>query len=239
MLVQLLSEASAVLDLSDNDFGYKAIKPFCKAINRQTNLHHLNLSGNFILDECLELLSSSLLSLENLTVLNLSMNQITSEGLHHIANIFSNQSEKSVLEHLVHLDLSYNPLGNASLKHLSIITRHLKLRTMKLMDVDFTSEIFDDFSNRNIELYLDYIEELNISENRLDKEDILRFIHWMRPTNLQILDISNNTVTEHGLVVEIVRIFEANSATFWKFKYLNFSRCKVTDAEVYELLRCV
>lgn len=237
VLSQLLSEASTVLNLSNYNFGSKTLKPLCKAINRQTNLHHFNLSGNFILSDCLELLCSSLPSLENLTTLNLSMNLLTSDGLHHIANIISTQSEKSVLENLVVLDLSYNPLGNESLKHLAIITRYLKLHTLKLVDVDFTSEIFEDLSNRNVELYLDYLEELDISENRMDKDDILKFILWIRPANLQVLNVSNNRITESGLLVETVRIFEANSSTFWKFKSLNFCRCKVTDAEVYELLR--
>lgn len=213
------------------------MKPFCKALNRQTNLHHLDLSGNFMSNECMELLCLSFASLENLTTLNLSMNLITSDSLHHLANIFSNHPDKSVMENLNYLDLSFNPLGNESLRHLSIITRHLNLRVLKLVDVDFTSEIFEDFSNRNVELYMDYLEELDISENRMDKDDILKFILWTRPANLHTLNVSNNSVTENGLLVEIVRIFEANSTQFWKLKYLNFSRCKITDVEVYELLR--
>ncbi|KRT81298.1 Ankyrin repeat-containing protein [Oryctes borbonicus] len=236
-LSRLVSETSTILDLSNHNFGCKILEPLCKAINRQTNIHHLDLSGNSILNGYIELLCAALPSLENLSALNLSMNLITSDGLHYIANIFTSQSEIGILENLTNLDLSFNPLGNESLRHLAIITRHLKLHILKLIDVDFTSEIFDEFSNRNVELYLDYLEELDVSENTMDKDDLLKFILWIRPANLQVLNVSNNNVTECGLIVETVRIFEANSTPFWKFKHFNFSRCKITDVEVYELLR--
>ncbi|GJQ70821.1 hypothetical protein Trydic_g748 [Trypoxylus dichotomus] len=236
-LSRIILETSTILDLSNHNFGSTTLKPLCKAINRQINLHHLDLSGNSILNEYVELLCSALPSLENLSTLNLSMNFITGEALHHIANMFTTQTEKSILENLISLDLSFNPLGNESLKHLAIITRHLKLRTLKLIDVDFTAEIFDEFSNRNVELYLDYLEELDLSENEMNKDDLLKFILWIRPANLQVLNVSNNSVTECGLIVETVRIFETNSTPFWKFKTFNFSRCKITDVEIYELLR--
>lgn len=231
----MLAEVSTILDLSDLVLRSTKLLPLCKAINRQNCLHEINLSGNLMTDECMLLLCSSLPSIRSLSILNLSLNHLSEESLKYLADTFTN-SDTSILEQLACLDLSYNPLCDNSLPYLAIITRHLKLKTLNLAEVYFTKNIFTCFNNKDVDLYLEHLESLNISFNALDKNQITKFISWLSPQNIQEISLNNNEVTEEGLLSEVVDFLQKNGVATVGLKKLCLSRCHVTDPEVFKFL---
>ncbi|KAF2902906.1 hypothetical protein ILUMI_03283 [Ignelater luminosus] len=128
-IIKLLPETSTSLNISEMGLRNRDMVPICKIINRQINLHHIDFSGNTMFNESFQLLCSSLISLDNLAVLNLSLTHLTSNNFEILAETFT-QSSKTILKNLISLDLSYNPLGDESLKYLAIITRYLNLQTL-------------------------------------------------------------------------------------------------------------
>lgn len=231
----MLPEVSTTLDLTDQNLRCAKLLPLCKAINRQNGLYEINLSGNFMTDECMSLLCSSISSIRSLSVLNLSLNHLSVESMKYLADTFTN-SDTSILENLAHLDLSYNLLCDGSLPYLGTITRFLKLKQLNLAEVGFTKNIFTHFNNKNVDLYLEHLEILNISYNRLDKNDIAKFISWLSPQNIKELNLSSNKVTDEGTLSAVVDFLQRNGDAPVILKNLYLSRCLITDSEVYNFL---
>ncbi|XP_022917423.2 tonsoku-like protein [Onthophagus taurus] len=233
-LSKILRETSTILNLSNKNLESDSITPLCKALNRHVSLVNLDLSGNYGLkEEEINLLSSAFSSFKNLSVLNLSNTNLNESSLGVLAQTFL-QTDSSILENLISLDLSYNPIGDEGLPHLAVITRNVKLKSLFLKDVDFTSKIFDNITNSSIELYLDFLQCFDLSYNNLDKNDVIKFVSWIQPSEIETLDISNNSITESGLLMEIVCSFQTVDVV--KIKNLNLSRCRTTDSEIYELI---
>lgn len=228
-----LQMASRTVDLSDKNLRNRLL-PLLTALQRYKNLIHLNLSGNYMKDQSTEPLCNALITLENLVTLNLSLNHLTCESLKRLSTIIEEQSS---LRYLTHLDFSYNELGDESLSHLGIMTRYLKLEVLILIDVGFTSNIFKIQNNSNVELCLDYLKRFDLSENALDKDDIIKMLQFVKARNLEYLNVSNNKLTSEGLAWEIVNYFEGSDSICTNLEELNLSRCLITDPEVYELLR--
>ncbi|KAK5642065.1 hypothetical protein RI129_008232 [Pyrocoelia pectoralis] len=233
-LKKILETVSISLDLSNLYLGDKKISPLFKVINRQQNLHSLNLSGNFIHDNCFQLLCASLPTLENLSDLNLSLNQLTCVSLQYLTEVFT-QTPTPVLTNVTKLDLSHNPLGNESLHFLSVITRYLKLKTLNLVDVDFTDTIF----NSRVDLNLQFLSNFDISYNQLGNNEIATFLSWLKPRNIELLNVSDCTEVTEGLVKIVTNWMQASGDAKLPLKVLNLSRTCATDCEIFELLRCI
>ena len=231
----MLSDSLAVLTLSDCNLRDDALIPLFKAIYKQHNLHTLNLSGNILTTEGMELLCNSLVTLTNLNSLNLSSNNLKHDSIRCLADVFIQHDDVNVPVHIQYLDLSFNPLTDIVLQSLAIITRHLQLNTLKLRDVNFTNHIFDCEGNESIELYLELLEVLDIGYNYMDKDQIARFVSWLKPTLIQHIDVSNNELCKDGLTKELIQLLEMDENL--KLKELVLCRCRVSDMELYELLR--
>lgn len=186
------------------------------------------------MNDCVQLLCASLPSLDNLACLNLSLNHLFTDSLKQLADMFM-QSNKTILENLITLDLSYNSLSDESLKYLAVITRYLKLHNLFLIDVGFTSNIFTNYQNKNIELCFDYVKTLDLSHNQLSKSELLRFVSYIKPELIENLNFSYNNVEEEGLTTGIVQIF--HNIEKLKLKELDLTDCNVNESELYELLK--
>ncbi|KAK4876754.1 hypothetical protein RN001_009260 [Aquatica leii] len=232
-VLKVLEATFSTLNLTDLNLRTKSIAPLCKVINRQINLSSLNLSGNFIHDSCVQFLCSSLPLLENLIELNLSLNQLTSDSLQYLSQMFE-QSSKPILSNLINLDLSHNPLGNKSLPYLAVITRNLKLKTLTLVDVDFTTGL-----EVSTDLCLDQVINLDISYNKLSNDGILIFLSRLQPQVIESLNVSNNTGTCEGLLEDLVQLFRIDTERKYALKSLNVSRTHATDSEVFLLLSII
>lgn len=231
-----MRQTTTVLDLSDLVLRGRVLMPLCKAINRQDNLIELNFSGNFMKDECFQLLCTSLPSLTNLITLNLSLNHLTSESLKCLSEIFTS-SDRPILGNLVNLNLSYNPISDDGFHHLAVVTRYLRLKRLDLANVNFTAEILKNFHTKNVELHLANIESLNISHNELNRSGILKFVSWINPGIIEKLDVSNNAVTEMGLLREMTASFKRRGDDVFVVKRIGLANCMIGDSEVFDFLQ--
>lgn len=222
------------MDLSDLVLRGVVLSPLCKAINRQENLIELNLCGNVMKDECFQLLCTSLPSLANLSTLNLSLNNLTVESLRNLSNTFTN-SNKPILEKLINLNLSYNPFCNESFHYLAIITRYLHLKSLKLVSIDFTEEIFENFHNKNVELHLNSVEIFDLSYNRLNKNGILKFCSWLNAGILEEFNVSHNCVSEQFLLREMLEIFRRKHDGMLFLKKFGLADCLIGDSDIFDL----
>ncbi|XP_017786274.1 PREDICTED: tonsoku-like protein isoform X1 [Nicrophorus vespilloides] len=235
-LFDLLDSSSTVLNLKDQHLGVHLI-PLCKAINRQKNLFELNLTGNYMTPKCIDLLCESLSTLDNLTKLNLSLNNLKVESLELLANILEESSQKPILYNLNDLDLSFNPLTNESFKHISTITKHLKLKSLNLCSVEFTKSVFGLFFNKNLRLNLDACESLDLSCNDLDVQSLLRFINWMDPMNLKSLSVGYNSgIKVSGFASGFIEFIKTSDIGLLNVKTLNLNGCRIGDEETIELI---
>ncbi|KAF5303928.1 hypothetical protein FQA39_LY01713 [Lamprigera yunnana] len=210
------------------------VLPLCKVINRQINLTCLILSGNFMRDSCFQVLCTSLSLLENLTELNVSLNQLTFNSVRYLMDVLNHSSEQ-ILPNLIKLNLSHNPLGNKCLNYLATVTRYLKLKTLVLADVDFTNEIFSN-SHTDTNLVLDFVTDFDISFNQLSNKEIVTFLSWLQPKNIEALNISNNMHVSEGLIKDLINWLQVMPVPQLNLRSLYLSRTQATNTEVFELL---
>lgn len=234
----MLRQTTTVLDLSDLVLRGSVLMPLCKALNRQDNLIELNFSGNFMKDDCFQLLCSSLPTLTHLSTLNLNLNHLTANSMKYLSDTFS-KCEKPILEHLISLNLSYNPIYDDGFRHLALITKYLRLKELDLSNVHFTEQIFENNHTKNLELYLENVESLKINHNELNKNGILSVISWLNPNVLKEIDVSNNCVTEQGLAREIIESLKRRGDDVLFLKKIGLANCLVDDYEVFDLLQYV
>ncbi|KAJ8950160.1 hypothetical protein NQ314_008013 [Rhamnusium bicolor] len=235
LICTLLEELSINLSLANNGFFGKSLAPVCKALNYQTSLLELDLSGNFVDTDCIIKLCSSLPTLTNLCVLNLRSTGLVSSHLAELVKVFTSISTP-VLQKLSSLDLSDNFLRDKSLLHLSQITRHLKLTNINLSNVRFTGNIFKEMGNDNIQLNLSEIHSLDLSDNELGTDDINKFISWTSPGKLCFLNVSRNDSGNQGILGTLIDVIRDNESDL-ELKSLDLSRCNVQESELYEFLR--
>ncbi|XP_072384956.1 tonsoku-like protein [Diabrotica undecimpunctata] len=233
-LTRILEEFSVNLNLQNLGFMSNTLSPLCKALNHQTTLLDLNLSGNFLDVHCMVVLCSSLPSLVNLTSLNLKCTGLSSSHLTEMVNMFSVASNR-ILEKLKRLDLSHNYLRNKCGEHLVEILRHLKLEHLNLANVAFSSGIFQDLHNRNLKLNLQDVKYLNISDNQLSSREVENIISWTVENNLIDLNLSRNTL-KNTTLGHYSEDFDRDNK-FNSLHSLNLSRCKLTDNDLYHILR--
>ncbi|XP_050506966.1 tonsoku-like protein [Diabrotica virgifera virgifera] len=233
-LVRILEEFSVNLNLQNLGLMSNTLSPLCKALNHQTTLLDLNLSGNFLDIHCMVVLCSSLPSLVNLTSLNLKCTGLSSSHLTELVNMFSIASTR-ILEKLKRLDLSNNYLRNRSCEQLVEILRHLKLEHLNIANVTFSSGIFQDLHNRNMRLNLQNVKYLNISNNQLSSRDLENIISWTVANNLVDLNLSRNTL-KNTTLGHYNEDFDKDDK-FNSLHSLNLSRCKLTDNDLYHILR--
>lgn len=230
---KILQESTTVVNLS-NLFSRDKIAPLCKAINRQNNLQHLDISGNYMGDESLQLLAQSLASLDNLSHLNLSNNNLGVNGIKHLADALD--STPNIVPNLTTLILSHNPLGNMSLKELVRVTEHTKLTRLDLVDIRISANLYNYY--KPPPLKLDHVEHFNISYNFLDTPQLVKIISSLNMKIVTYLNVGSNAIKEEGFVSELVTKMSDVDQNL-PIKHLNLCRVNITDAEVYELIRCL
>lgn len=232
-LKKCLQEISITLDLSELILRNLKLQPICKAISRQTNLFDINLSGNLMTDECMPLLCSSLPFLQNLTILNLSLNHLTWESLRQLSDALST-ADSPIPHNLSQLDLSHNPLGNQALQHLAVMTRSVKLKALNLENVEFDGKVFELLCNENVELCFDHLEVFNVSHNGLDKAQLLRLFLRLNLQCVKEINASNNHVTEGGLLQSLIEEFKKVKEELKLIK-LQLARCHIENTEMYNV----
>ncbi|CAH2006651.1 unnamed protein product [Acanthoscelides obtectus] len=220
-----LEEVFTSLSLQDNGMFGESLTPLCKAINHQSSLLELNLSGNSLDIETFQTLCLTLPTLTNLMTLNLRNTGLTLSHLHHMA--FLETSCQSVLKNLTNLDLSDNPLGNQSLHCLSRLTERFTLTHISLSNVKLVSPLR---LGGETALHLSEVVELDISNNCLNESDLAAIFQRLTGTKVTSLNLSNNDSKD--VVGALTRLLEMPS-----LRVGIFSRCNVNDRQLDELLR--
>ncbi|CAD8044842.1 unnamed protein product [Paramecium primaurelia] len=97
------------LNLEFNDLGPKGVEYLANGIiQQQSGLVSLNLKGNQIRDEGIQVLSAAIYESESLQELDISLNDITPDGIRYLADVLPNSQIKI-------LNLSKNLLGDESM----------------------------------------------------------------------------------------------------------------------------
>lgn len=225
---------SISLNLNNCGFLGKSLSPLCKALNHQTPLFELDLSGNLIDTNCVKKLCVALPSLINLNSLNLRCTGLTCSHIVDLVNMFTS-SPFPILQNLTSLNLSDNYLENKSLYHLSQITKHITLTNLFLSNVKFTRNIFREPCNENISLQLENLHHFDISDNQLDASSINRFLQWTNSCKIKELHIDRNSLDCEGVMGDLVEWLKKNEGG-GPLEHFSLSRCAVQEKELYELL---
>ncbi|XP_050428178.1 tonsoku-like protein [Adelges cooleyi] len=178
-------QATSCLNMSDCIVDKNVLSIALNIACRYQGLQVLCLSGVALEDSGMKVLSENRSNLQQLSKIDLSCNNISWIGLKHWSLTAPDNKSLASLESL---DISHNPITNAGLIHLRAITQHcISLRSLWLRDIDIDQDCCDYAS----ELYLDNIEDLDLSFNNLGRTGISGFFTRLDPTCLKYLNIRN------------------------------------------------
>ncbi|ALC43242.1 CG7457 [Drosophila busckii] len=206
------------------------MEPIFKALNHQARLTVLDLCCNFIGNEGAQQLGKALPTLLQLKSLLLKCNGISYEGLD--ALLSAEAMEK--LEHLLELQLSQNPLGNASLRTLNKYCNSpagRALTTLGLAQCEF-NEL------QNFDLGFDQLTSFDISFNQLTQQSVHRLSEQLNTCRLEHLNLSYirwplDEQSGFALGERLVALLE--SGTSERFVRLQLAGCGLNDAHLYKL----
>lgn len=217
-------QATHHLSLTDQFLEPIICKTVFKSLHYQSNLDTIDLSNNFLQDEGCRYLAEALPTLEKLKVLNLNGNHITSIGISALSTkLPSNSLQTFALETL---SLSFNPLGNASAVHLSLLVGHLRnLRVLHLSSVDMT-----EFSSIN----LSSITDLDISLTHLRLAELSKILKQLNACKVERLNIAFS-VHEQGAGMQVASFLQ--NGTLDGLQYLNLTGLSLDDGDVYEIVQ--
>ncbi|XP_069112103.1 tonsoku-like protein [Argopecten irradians] len=184
------------LELQNLALSPAQVIPVFRAIQCQSNLKDLNLTGNRVGDMGLEGLLNVLSSLPNLTCLCLAGNRITSVGVKQLGDTLL-RADGAKLQNLSCLDLSHNPLGDSSCQSLANILSCLpSITSLNLSSCDLTAKFFQQ--QRVIlaaALQKCDLQCLDVSYNRFGALGIELLLMSINTTRLTKLTVAGNMST--------------------------------------------
>lgn len=178
-------QATGTLEMSDYVVMPNDLNVTLNVVCHYQHLQVLSLSGVALEDSGMKMLSEYMSNLQRLIKLDVSCNNVSSIGLGYWTTSITNNK---CLINLESLNISHNPISNAGLAHLRLITQHsTSLRSLYLRDVDIDQNCYDCAS----ELYLDNIEDLDLSFNMLGRTGVSGFFIRLDPMRLKYLNVRN------------------------------------------------
>lgn len=217
-----------MLSITDSFLDIVTSKPLFKALQHQSNLTVLDLSNNFLTNDGLRNLAQSLPTLKQLKSLNLSGNLISSEGLQHLADIYPKSN--ACLIDLRSLDLSFNPIQNQGLAHLSKFCTNLKnLSALNLCSTDLTDFQF-------IDCYLNRLTEFDLSFNQFKLKNLIKCLKELNSCKLVRLNVGFSTM-ESGISECLSTLL--HSGTCENLTELNLSGLHLSDGDVWQILQSI
>lgn len=168
------------LYLNCNGLNANAIESIANIIIKNPRLRTLSLAGNPIGDDGARLLADALIKNDTLHSLSLGNTQMTAVGASYIINILKIKSN------ITALNLSYNELGNSTIKTIADI---LATNQSSLKDLDLAATNIDEQGIR-------YIAEALLFNTKLTKLSLYSgSIRWLPITN-RINDNAANLLLE-------------------------------------------
>lgn len=196
-----------------------------KALQHQSCLLQLDLSSNFIQNEGLKFLSQTLVTLKQLSSLDVSGNMITENGIEHMCNaILKCQS----LVELKQLKLSYNPIRSTSVKFIGALCVSKKLESLSLAGCELTDAL-------RLE-HLSTIKHLDISYNFLSSEAIKNLMNSLNASVVETLNLERCS-SEYNLGDSLVMFI--NAGCFMNLKEINLAGLNFTENEILDVIRAL
>jgi uncharacterized protein YjbI with pentapeptide repeats len=199
-----------IINLSYNDsISYSGYEALCEGFKKLNNLSQLILSSNNISDKVMEYICNIFEQCKKLSVIDLSINIITSGGFSHFCQnlskhkiklsemdfyknkisddgfkTFCDEANNDTFSNLQKLNLGHNELGNDSMKNFSsIFLKCINLEEVNFSNNNLTDEITLYFSPQLNEL-VDNIQKIDISNNKLSEAIRILFKETGLPLNI-------------------------------------------------------
>ena len=159
-----------------------------------TNHSKVSFSQKNLKDIDVQIISKILCKSQTITILDLSQNRISVNGVESISNCIK------INKLLKEIDLSRNKIGDISLKNMAAVLQANKtLRKLNIscnnVSDDGTVAISKCLENNST------LQELNLSHNEVSDSGIINIIKALLVNkSLQILDISHNNISDKGVV---------------------------------------
>ncbi len=154
--------------------------------------------------------------------LNLHVNDIHEEGIHHIAEVIENPTLIS------ELSLSYNPIGNSGLSTLcEALSTNTSLKNLNLSNCSLSLDDHGVIPRLHVLSINTTLEYLNLSSNSIGNTDLKNICESLSTnTSLKSLDLSGCSLTisdDNGAA--LYQLLKQNNS----LKYLNLSYNTVTN----------
>lgn len=188
------------------------------------------ISDNNIGDAGVKYLTECICTMKHLTHLDISRNNITSDGTKTLLNLFE-KATRPVCQMLEELDISSNAISDNGFKHITKICQFVKLKILKINYCGITEKAITD---ANIQLNLDNIESLDLSNNDVKQIVVSRLMTSLNPN--AIVDLELDNVGVGGNVVGCIASF-LDSAKEVKLRRLGLSNCKLVDGLFMRIYR--
>ena len=226
--IDQLSQALSVntelthLNLSGNEIGESGAQLLSEALSVNTKLTHLNLSGNQIGKSGAQLLSNALSVNTKLTHLNLSGNQIGKSGAQLLSNaLFYNTT-------LTHLNLDDNLVGPLGVAYLSLALVVNTTLTYLNLDGNLAQAFGATYLSRALSRNTTALTDLNLARNEIDDsvaESLSRALSVN--TTLTYLNLSGNKIGTPG-ATSLFQVLSRNTT----LTYLNLSENNIRNSYV-------
>ncbi|XP_034109087.1 tonsoku-like protein [Drosophila albomicans] len=224
------SQNTQTLELAGLWLRETQTEPVFKALLHQARLTILDLDSNFIGNEGCQQLAKALPTLLQLKTLRLKCNAISNQGLETL--LCGEAMEK--LEHLEELQLSQNPLGNASVRTLHRFCGSAAgkaLTSLQLSQCELTE--LQDF-----DLAYNQLTCFDISFNQLTQQSVRRLTDQLNSCRLEQLNLSYvrwplDEQSGFALGERLVTLLE--NGTSERFVRLELAGCGLSDAHMYKI----
>lgn len=190
-------QAASEINFSNCNIPYLHLNIIFRTFSNYKILQHLNFSGTPLTYSVIKKLVSCLPNYSDLYVLNLSCCSLTSQSIKEVLDFVDGQiSKNTILPSLKVLDLSYNifsPCPN--------LVAFFKLHSLASVNLSSCGLDSTFFSKMLLETVKDKenLEELNISGNIFEGEEISNFLLHLPKKCLKKLNLSNTVKKEVGL----------------------------------------
>ncbi|XP_069771242.1 tonsoku-like protein [Narcine bancroftii] len=214
------------------------LTPVLRALRLHTVIRELRLSANRLSDDVMDELLGSLVTMPNLTLLDLSSNQITGQGLRKLSE-GARCSTNTPFQNLQELDLSLNPLGEGSCQALALlITACPVLSSLRLQACGLTARLLQ----HHCLLLSDamkgapHLKMVCVSHNPLGAAGVELVLQSLPHHTLTHLDLSA-VGGAHGDILRADQLIRYLSQDGCCLTTLNLSANRLTDDSLQDLAR--
>ncbi|XP_048477148.1 tonsoku-like protein [Rhincodon typus] len=233
-------ENSPCFQLSSLSLTKEHLTPLLRALKLQTTVRQLCLSANRLGDDAMEELVACLVTMPNLSVLDLSSNQITHQGLRTLCET-SRVSQDAPFQSLEELNLSLNPLGDGCSQSIaSLIKSCPLLSTLKFQACGLTAKFLQNYRLLLTEAMkgAGHLKTVCLSHNALGSVGTELILQSLPQHTVSHLDIAA-VISNHGDTLVMEHLARYLSQGDCNLTHLNLSGNHLTDDSVRDLCRCL